>query len=122
MDVYAENILDHYRHPRNSGTLNDGTVHVREENASCGDDIELDIKVEDDHIKAVAWKGKGCAISQAAMSLLSEELTDMSVTDAKTLAPEYVHKLLGVPVGARREKCAMLGLMAVRNALGKIEN
>jgi len=122
MDLYAENILDHYRHPRNSGSLTSPTISHREENLSCGDDLTLEILIDGDIIKEIAWKGSGCAISQAAMSLLSEELIDKKTKDAEVLSPETVRTLLGVPIGTRREKCAFLGLHTLKNALLKAKN
>jgi nitrogen fixation protein NifU and related proteins len=119
MDLYADNILDHYRHPRNKGVAQTPTVTHREENASCGDDLEVDLSIENGVITDVCWRGQGCAISQAAMSLLSEELKDKDVTDVASLHADTVRAMLGVPIGIRREKCAFLGLHAVKNAIRK---
>lgn len=117
MDLYADNILDHYRHPRNSGRLDAPSVTREEINASCGDHLTLDLHITDGRISAVRWSGEGCAISQAAMSILSEELTGMPVADALALPPARIRELLGVPVGTRRLKCAFLCLHALKNAL-----
>lgn len=117
MDIYAENILDHYKNPRAAGQLGEFTVRHREENLSCGDDLTLDLLIENGTIKDLKWRGEGCAISQAAMSILSEELIGMSVTDAEELKPENIYALLGVPVGPRRFKCALLCLHTLKNAL-----
>lgn len=117
MDLYAENVLDHYRHPRNKEALPHPTISHREENASCGDDLTVDLEIENGIIVAVGWNGNGCAISQAAMSLLSEEICGKSVKELARLEPNDVLQLLKVPVGPRRIKCALLSLEAVKNAL-----
>ncbi len=116
MDLYAENILDHYKNPRNTGHLSRAVTH-REENISCGDDLTIDLKIDDGIIADLKWRGEGCAISQAAMSLLSEDLIGMSVADAEALKPDEIYSLLGVPVGPRRFKCALLCLHTLLNAL-----
>lgn len=117
MDIYADNILDHYRHPRNTGHLPSPALTRDEINAACGDHLTLDMQITDDRIVAVRWTGQGCAISQAAMSILSEELPGMSVTDALAMTPRHVRDLLGVPVSTRRIKCALLCLHTLKNAI-----
>jgi nitrogen fixation NifU-like protein len=117
MDLYAENILDHSKHPRNTGRLAKATVTHAEENLSCGDSLTLDLAIDGGKIVSVRWEGTGCAISQAGMSLLSEELAGMPLKDAGALTKDDVLALLGVPVGTRRMKCALLGLHTLKNAL-----
>lgn len=117
MDLYAENILDHYKHPRNTGELKAATVSHREENLSCGDDLTLDLKLAGGKIAELAWRGNGCAISQAAMSLLSEELIGKTIAEAEKIGKDEILEMLGVPVGPRRLKCALLGLHTLQNAL-----
>lgn len=117
MDLYAENILDHYKHPRQKGMLTNPTVSHQEENASCGDDLTLDLKIEDGVLKELQWRGSGCALSQASMSILSEELAGKKVSELDALTPKHIYDLLGVPVGPRRFKCALLSLHTLRNAL-----
>lgn len=117
MDLYAENILDHYRHPRGQEPLTNATVERREENLSCGDELTVRLALKDGAITGVSWEGTGCAISQAAMSILSEELVGMTSENVTTLKPERIYELLGVPVGPRRFKCALLCLHTLKNAL-----
>lgn len=117
MDLYAENILDHYKHPRHTGTLPAPAVTREEINLSCGDRITLQLDIRNEIIHALAWTGEGCAISQAGMSILSEELIGKSTAEADALTPDRVKELLGVPVGTRRLKCALLSLHALKNAL-----
>ncbi len=117
MDLYAENILDHYRHPRRKGALADASVTHREVNASCGDTLSLSLKMEGGRITDLAWEGDGCAISQAGMSILGETLIGKTEQEVAALTAADVTTLLGVPVGPRRLKCALLSLHALKNAL-----
>lgn len=125
MDLYAENILDHYRHPRNkngkSQMENGKCIAHTEENLSCGDTLTIHLLIHDDRISEISWDGTGCAISQAAMSMLSEELLEKSLSDLEALTPKNIYDMLGVPIGPRRVKCALLGLHALKNALRKKE-
>ena len=117
MDLYAEQILDHYRHPRGQTPLLSPTVSHTEKNTSCGDELTILLDVKDDRIAGVSWTGTGCAVSQAGMSLLSEELIGKSVDVCRALSAEDLKTLLGVPIGPRRVKCALLCLHALKNAL-----
>lgn len=117
MSIYAENILDHYRHPRAKHAIDDATVSHEEKNVSCGDTLTIDLKLVDGKISVLGWHGEGCAISQAAMSMLSEELIGKSLDDIAAMTPKDIYDLLGVPVGPRRFKCALLCLHALKNAV-----
>ena len=119
MDVYAENILDHYRHPRGKVAPESPTVSHEEINVSCGDALTIQLIINDEKVTEVGWEGTGCAISQAAMSMMSEELAGKSVADLEKLTKENIYEMLGVPIGPRRVKCALLGLHALKNALRK---
>jgi nitrogen fixation NifU-like protein len=125
MDIYAENILDHFRNPRNHGEPQDCTVVQEESNIECGDKVKVWLKLsaarseKSKRIERIGWEGTGCAISQASMSILSEELEGQSDEDVEKLTKEDVYKLLGVPIGPRRFKCALMSLHAVKNALRK---
>jgi nitrogen fixation NifU-like protein len=119
VDLYAENILDHYRHPRGKNPLASATVEHAEINLSCGDELGIQLTIQDGIITECGWSGTGCAISQAGMSLLFEEVIGMSIADAGNLTQETMRNLLGVPIGARRFKCAFLALHTLKNALRK---
>ena len=119
MDLYAETILDHYRHPRGKERLPSPSVTHAEVNLSCGDELTLSLGIHDDHIRKIGWEGSGCAISQSAMSMLGEELEGKSLAEAASLSKDDVYALLGVPVGPRRIKCALLCLHALKNAVRK---
>lgn len=117
MDVYAEEILDHYRQPRGKQPLPSPSITHEEVNLSCGDAITLQLTITEGTITHVGWNGNGCAISQAAMSMLSEELAGKYVKEAELLIPQNIYGLLGVPIGPRRTKCALLSLHVLKNAL-----
>lgn len=122
MDLYAENILDHYRAPRGKlavGNWQLASTHT-ESNPACGDEITVGMNIRDGCIEEMQWDGAGCAISQAAMSMLSEELAGKTTDTIDRMQKEDVLALLGVPISARRLKCALLGLHTLKNALHKV--
>lgn len=117
MDVYAEQILDHYRHPQHKNVLDEPTVSHQEVNAACGDRITLQLRLQDDRVTEVGWQGDGCAVSQAGMSLLAGTLLGQSMQELEMRSKRDIEELLSVPVGPRRTKCALLCLHALRNTL-----
>jgi len=121
MDIYADNILDHFRHPRHQGQIANATVSHEEKNIECGDIVQVWLRISGGKIIGISWEGTGCAISQASMSILSEELEGMSEEKIQALSKDDVYELLGVPIGPRRFKCALMGLHAVKNALRKAQ-
>lgn len=118
MDLYADNILDHYKHPRHKGVGSEqwGVSH-EEKNPSCGDKLTIQLKIDDDRITDLIWSGEGCAISQAGMSMLSETLIGKTTEDATSLLEEDIRTMLGVPISTRRLKCALLCLHTLKNSL-----
>ncbi len=120
MDFYREEILDHYKNPRNFGELEDATHSVREANASCGDLVELQLRVENGKIKDIAFKGMGCALSMAAASLLTEAIKGKSVSEVQVVDEKMMNDLLGVEVSATRKKCVMLPLRGLQKALSEV--
>jgi len=117
MDIYAENIIDHYKNPRNFGKIKSPTIHHSEANHSCGDTMEIDMIITDDKIIDFKFSGEGCAISQSAISILSEELINMKISKAENLSKQDIIDILGIPVSVRRMKCALLGLLTIKNAI-----
>lgn len=117
MDIYAEQILDHYRHPHRKTALQTPTVTHEEINTACGDRVTLQLTLESDRVTDVGWLGDGCAVSQAGMSLLSEELMGKSMEELERLTKQDIEQLLSVPIGPRRAKCAFLGLHTLKNTL-----
>jgi nitrogen fixation protein NifU and related proteins len=113
-DFYQQNILDHARHPRNSGQLESPTVSREEYNPLCGDKVRFDLLIEDGVVKDVRFSGRGCAISQAAASMLAEEIKGKPIDEVRQIGKEEILDLLGIPIGYTRLKCALLGLKAVK--------
>ena len=114
-DFYKENILDHHRAPRNTGTLENPTHSHEENNPLCGDIIRIDLRVnETGMIEQVAFKGRGCAISQASASMLTEMIDGKSLAEAKQIGKEDILKALGIPIGPARLKCALLSLKVLK--------
>ena len=107
-DLYREQILDHYKRPRRYGELPDPTFTHRGENPVCGDEITIDVTLEDDRIAGVAFRGDGCAISQAAASLLMGQLEGMTLEELYALDRDDMVDLLGVEISPMRIKCAVL--------------
>ncbi|OIO93198.1 MAG: SUF system NifU family Fe-S cluster assembly protein [Anaerolineae bacterium CG2_30_64_16] len=117
MDLYAEEILDHYKHPRHFGHLDDPTMTYHDTNPFCGDEITLELRIEDDHVVDVAFTGQGCAISRAAASMMSEEIIGMPLDELRRWDKENITDLLGIEVGPVRIKCALLPLKALKAAV-----
>jgi nitrogen fixation NifU-like protein len=116
-EIYRENILDHYKHPRNVGAIKNCLHQHRELNPLCGDELELFLEVENNKIVKVFFSGAGCAISQAAMSMLTEKIKGMGVEEAMKLQSEDIVDMLGIPIGVVRMKCALLCLKTLHGSL-----
>jgi nitrogen fixation protein NifU and related proteins len=108
VEMYKENIIDHYKNPRNIGIIKNADVIHREVNPLCGDEITLYLKIEDEKIVKASFVGVGCAISQASISLLTNELKGKLVDEARAIPTQKVIKLLGIPISHTRMKCALL--------------
>jgi nitrogen fixation NifU-like protein len=115
--LYRELILDHSKNPRNKGTLDPADYSYQDVNPLCGDEIRIDLRVEDDHVSDIKFSGRGCAISQAATSMLTEMVMGQPVEAVKQISKEDVLEELGVPIGAARMKCALLGLKVLKAGL-----
>ena len=116
-DIYREAILDHSKHPRNNGTLEHPDFTFEDTNPLCGDEIRVDLDVEGDRVAAVRFSGRGCAISQAAASMLTEMVDGQPIHAVKALTKDDILEELGVPVSPARLKCALLGLKVMKAAL-----
>ena len=109
-DMYRQQILDHYKNPRNYGEIEDPTFTHEGENPSCGDTIRVDVQLEDDGetIEYAAFSGDGCAISQASASMLTSRMQGMTLAELEALRMEDIIEMLGVDISPMRIKCAVL--------------
>jgi nitrogen fixation NifU-like protein len=133
--LYQQLILEHYRRPRNKGELEDKTVEVHLANPVCGDEIRLQLRIEDDHIASAKFVGQGCSISQAAVSMMTTMLEGRALDDAAAIATRFTQMMHGDQGAAKdkslgdlralagvskfpvRIKCALLGFEALQKAL-----
>jgi nitrogen fixation NifU-like protein len=133
-ELYKEVILDHYRSPRNKGRLDPHDVSLERNNPLCGDEIELFVRYDGDTIEGIAFEGKGCSISQASASMMTEKVQGLSVKDATSLAESIKSMMAGESEGDQKElgdlvslkgvvkypvriKCALLGWNTLEEAI-----
>ena len=117
-ELFRDQILEHYRHPRCHGTLDAPDASVEDANPLCGDKLRMDFRFRDGRISEVRFSGTGCSISQASASMLCEAIEGKSLDEVKALTREDVLDLLGVEhLGPVRSKCAMLALKTVKAAV-----
>lgn len=120
MELYAENILDHFKNPRNYGNLKDANLKAKDVNLVCGDKITVQLKVDKKgKIQDIKFSGSGCAISQASASMLTEVVKGKTIEQAKKINNDDIYKMLAVPLSPSRVKCALLGLYTMKKALEK---
>jgi nitrogen fixation NifU-like protein len=121
-DFYKEYILDHYRNPRNFGRLDRPDAAAEDLNPLCGDRIRFELKVDDEgRVTDVRFSGRGCAISQASASMLSESIVGQKLEDIARMPKEKVLENVGIGISPARLKCATLGLKVLKSAaLGEI--
>ena len=115
--LYRDFILDHYRNPRNAGTLDHPDASFEALNPLCGDKIRMDLEIRDGVVEDVRFKGRGCAISQASASLLTESIKGKKITEIDAIGKDDVLSNLGISISAARLKCALLGLKVLKSAL-----
>ena len=119
-DIYREIILDHYRNPRNKGKIDKADVVIHDSNPLCGDQIDIYLKVVEGQIKDIKFDGKGCAISQASASMLTEMVMDKPLTTAKDISKDEVLENIGLTnLGPARIKCALLSLKVLKMGMVK---
>jgi nitrogen fixation NifU-like protein len=116
-DLYRDYILEHYKRPRNFGELEPRDLEALEHNPLCGDELGVHIRLDGERVADLRFHGHGCAISQAAASIASDELKGMTRAEIGDLDADWMIDLLGIPVSATRRKCALLNLKVVRGAV-----
>ena len=116
-DMYQEIILDYYRNPRNKGKLDNPDAESEDVNPSCGDKVKINLKIKDNKIKDIKFNGEGCAISQSAVSMLTEAIKGKTLKEASKFSKKELLETLGIELSASRLKCALLGLKVFKTAL-----
>ncbi|HET9613867.1 MAG TPA: SUF system NifU family Fe-S cluster assembly protein [Candidatus Limnocylindrales bacterium] len=118
-DLYRDYILEHYRRPHNFGVIDDPTASTEGSNPLCGDRITLQLGIRDGVVERVGFTGRGCAISQASASLLTDEIKGKPVTDVEAFRADDLLDLLGIDISPARLKCAMLSHETLQKALAE---
>lgn len=123
LDIYSENILDNFNSPRNFGILENSDTSAKDLNPLCGDEIEMFLRINDGTVSEIKFNGKGCAISQATASILTEAMKGKRIEEISAMQEYNIYDLLGVQLSPMRAKCALLSLkvlkLAVYNHLSK---
>ena len=117
MSLYREEILDHYKHPRNFGVLDDATVTVDGENSACGDRMKFALKARDGVLDETRWSGSGCALSMAGASMLSERIKGKKVHDIESITESDILQMMGGAIVQGRINCALLCFKTLHKGL-----
>jgi len=117
-DLYRDYILEHYRRPHNFGVLEDANASHEGANPLCGDRITLQLRLSGGQVAGVGFTGRGCAISQATASLLTDEIKGKSIDEVAKMTSADILELLGIEISPARLKCALLSLETMQHALG----
>ena len=120
-DIYRENIIDHFKNPRNYGEIVEAEIKHSELNSFCGDMIRLFVKLKEGKVEDVKFKGNGCAISMAATSMMTEILKEKTLDEVKNLKKEDIFEMLGIKLGIVRMKCGLLCLNTLMKGLEQMD-
>lgn len=118
-NLYRDFILEHYREPHNRGVLEPHDLHFADSNPTCGDELSMTLRLDTtrDRVADVAFEGRGCAISQASASIMTDGLRGRTLAEVRGMDPRDVVEALGVPIGPARLKCALLGYKVLQGAV-----
>ena len=116
-DLYREVILDHYKNPRGQGVLADADAEAEGQNPLCGDEVAISVALDGETVEDVRFRGRGCAISQAATSMLTELVRGRTITEVAEMPKDELLDEVGIPLTPVRLKCALLGLGVLKVAL-----
>ncbi|HIJ11092.1 TPA: SUF system NifU family Fe-S cluster assembly protein [Candidatus Woesearchaeota archaeon] len=117
LELYQENVMDHYKNPRGKKVMENATFSYTENNPLCGDEVTFYVRLDGDIIEEITFTGHGCAISLASASLLIEYLKGKEVDAIKEVTDDKIKALLGVPISHTRIKCALLSQKTVQKGL-----
>lgn len=116
-DLYREQILDHYRNPHNHGELDPNDATFEDTNPLCGDKVRIDLRISDNTVADIAFSGRGCAISQASTSILTDLVKGETLDEIMAFDKDDLLDELGIPISPARIKCALLGLHVLKGAI-----
>jgi nitrogen fixation NifU-like protein len=117
--LYREVILDHYKNPRGHGVISDPDAQAEGQNPLCGDEVSIAVEFEGETIADVKFQGRGCAISQAATSMLMDMVKGRTAQEVASMSRDELLEEVGIPLTPVRLKCALLGLGVLKVALHK---
>lgn len=119
MNIYHAQLMDHYKNPRNYGTVDNVNFQIKELHPSCGDVIGIQGIIKDKKIAEIAFTGKGCVISQATASMLTQKIKGMPIDDVLAMDADAIKQLIGIDLGPLRLQCALLSLYAVKKGIAQ---
>lgn len=122
LDMYAEELIENYEHPKNKGTIDNPTAEMHEENISCGDKITVYLKIEANTVSDVKFAGSGCVISMGTASILTDFLKGKSLADIENFGKDKLLELINIDPGPVRMHCATLSLRAIRKSVFAYEH
>lgn len=118
---FREAIIDHYKYPRRKGSLENPDIKYKDHNPFCGDELTMELMIENDVVVDAAFDGRGCSISQATASMVMEEIVGTHIDEIKKWDKEYILELLGIELGPVRLKCALLSLKVLKAGVWGLE-
>lgn len=119
--LFREAIIDHYKYPRRKGSLENPDIKYKDHNPFCGDELTMELMIENDVVVDAAFDGRGCSISQATASMVMEEIVGTHIDEIKSWDKEYILELLGIELGPVRLKCALLSLKVLKAGVWGLE-